>query len=155
MKGIGKFILTLVTAALMTPVMTSCGSTGHIDYIYKDEARLDSNIVYADRDFLDEGIGAVTLKTAVDGDTAHFLSVKSSRLIKVRFMGIDTPESTGQIEPWGKKASAFTTGKLESAKTIVLSKEPGEIGTAAEADSTGTRFKAYVWVSETANCPVN
>ena len=73
----------------------------------------------------------------------------------MRYLGVDTPESTGQIEPWGKAASKFTKSTLEKAKTIVLTKEVSEIGSAATTDSTGSRFKAFVWFSEKANAKVS
>jgi hypothetical protein len=57
-------------------------------------------------------------------------------------LGIDTPESTGQIEPWGKPASIYTKSKLQNAKEIVL--ESDEVGTPV-FDSTGERYLAWVW----------
>ena len=60
----------------------------------------------------------------------------------VRFLGIDTPESTAQVEPWGKAASAFTKSKLESAQSIVLE---SEIGVYGQMDSTGGRYLGWVW----------
>ncbi len=128
-----------------------------IDYVA--QAKLSDYFTdYQDSNFLDNGIGEVTLYNPVDGDTAHFYQVPSSdptrRLVKVRFYGIDTPESTGQIEPWGKKASAFTTEALQKAGTIVLTK--GEMNnTPAEVDSTGTRFKGLVWVADKPNAALD
>ena len=53
----------------------------------------------------------VTVKTFVDGDTVHFhvpTSVMQNGVLKARFLSVNTPESTGKIEEWGKKASKFT-----------------------------------------------
>ena len=130
-----------------------------IDYVSQTSITDYSQLTtYEGKNFLDDGIGQVTLYNPVDGDTAHFFQLKETdpleRLVKVRFFGIDTPESTGQIEPWGKKASAFTTEKLKSAKTIVLT-NGSLLGQAAEVDSTGSRFKGLVWVSENENAPIN
>ena len=131
-----------------------------IDYVA--QARLDqfsSITTYENKNFLDNGVGEVTLYNPVDGDTAHFYqkestNPKDNRLVKVRFYGIDTPESTGQIEPWGKKASKFTTEALQNAKTIVLTN--GDLKEVpASVDSTGSRFKALVWVADTENAPVS
>ena len=51
-------------------------------------------------------VAKVTVHAAVDGDTTHFnvpTSIVSSGILKARYLGINTPESTGIIEPWGKK----------------------------------------------------
>ncbi len=60
----------------------------------------------------------VVLSKCVDGDTAWFLL--NNKKIKVRFLAIDTPESTNKIEPYGKEAAKFTCDKLKEAKTIEL-----------------------------------
>lgn len=148
----------LATLCLFGTFTVASCSDGKIDYLSK--CRLDASLNYKAGNFLDNGLGQVTLKSKIDGDTAHFYQMNDSksekgRVVKVRFIGIDTPESTGKIEPFGKKASRFTGSKLDSAKTIVLSSDIPEIGQSAKADSTGTRFKGFVWVSEKENCPVN
>ena len=144
------FSIAIVLGAI--PVVTGCSNK--VDYVSK--CKLDSSLSYSSGNFLDNGIGLVTVKKYVDGDTTHFNQVESSaRLVKVRYLGVDTPESTGQIEPWGKAASKFTKSKLEKAKTIVLTKEVSEIGSAATTDSTGSRFKAFVWFSEKANAKIS
>jgi endonuclease YncB( thermonuclease family) len=53
----------------------------------------------------------VTVKTFIDGDTTHFYvptSLMDNGVIKARYLAINTPESTGKIEEWGKAASSFT-----------------------------------------------
>ena len=63
----------------------------------------------------------VTVKTFVDGDTVHFYvdeQVCESGVLKARFLAINTPESTGKIEEYGKKASSFTREKLTAAESI-------------------------------------
>ncbi len=85
-----------------------------------------------------------TVKTFVDGDTTHFnvpASVVSSGVLKARYLGINTPESTGQIQPWGKKASSYTKETLKSATSIII-----ESDTAGwNPDSTGDRYLVWVW----------
>jgi micrococcal nuclease len=54
---------------------------------------------------------AATLESCTDGDTATFNINGSS--YKVRFLFIDTPESTIQKEPFGKEASEFTCAFLK------------------------------------------
>lgn len=60
----------------------------------------------------------VTLNKCVDGDTAWFNL--NNEIIKVRFLAIDTPESTNKIEPYGKEASAYTCTMLKGANKIEL-----------------------------------
>ncbi len=86
----------------------------------------------------------VTVKTFVDGDTTHFnvpTSVMPSGVLKARYLAINTPESTGKIEPWGKKASTYTKEALSKATSIII-----ESDTATwNADSTGDRYLVWVW----------
>lgn len=94
--------------------------------------------------------------TVIDGDTAHFKSITNKNgLIKIRFYGIDTPESTGTVEPYGKKASNFTKEILDKSKTIVITSTDNDLLSynPPQADSTGTRYLGMVWVSEKENCP--
>ena len=85
-----------------------------------------------------------TVKTFVDGDTTHFnvpTSVMETGVLKARYLGINTPESTGKIEEWGKKASRFTKEKLSSATSIIIESDTAEWN----ADSTGDRYLVWVW----------
>lgn len=92
--------------------------------------------------FLKDGIEEVTLNKTVDGDTIH-VNLHDGQVISLRFLAVDTPESTGQVQPWGHKASAFTSGKVLNAKSIVI--ESDVTGEGALPDSTGSRFLAWVW----------
>lgn len=86
----------------------------------------------------------VTVKTFVDGDTTHFnvpSSISAGGLLKARYLAVNTPESTGQIQEWGKKASSFTRSRLESAEEIYIESEDGNWN----VDSTGSRFLVWVW----------
>lgn len=118
-------------------------STKEINTKYTDELKLTSD--FEGKDFLSDGIGEVTLTQNVDGDTAHFKS-SSGRIFTARFLGINTPESTGRIDAWGKAASKFTSETLTKASengSIVLESEV--IGSSAVLDATNTRYLAYVW----------
>lgn len=94
---------------------------------------------YVGKDFINDGVGIVRLNRVVDGDTISVYSPSSSQAITIRFLGIDTPESTGSIEPWGKAASAFVKEILYSAESVLLEAE-GE-----RMDSGGKRYLAWVW----------
>lgn len=152
--NIVKRLFFTFLASISVFTISSCGSntdtsTQFIDYTIKDEARL--NLDYKGHDFLSDGIAQVTLQTAIDGDTAHFKEEGNDELIKCRFYGIDTPESTGKIQPYGKAASNFTKEKLTNANengTIVIS-VPGDEYCVPSHDSTGTRYLALIWINET------
>lgn len=75
----------------------------------------------------------------VDGDTVHVLLADGTEE-KVRFIGVDTPESTIQHEPYGKEASAFTKREL-LGKRVWLQLDVGE------RDRYG-RLLAYVWTEK-------
>ena len=86
----------------------------------------------------------VTVKSFVDGDTVHFFvpeSIMPSGVLKARFIGIDTPESTGKIEEYGKAASEFTQEKLSRAHSIMIESDDGNW----DFDSTGGRYLVWVW----------
>ncbi len=86
----------------------------------------------------------VTVKTYVDGDTTHFHvpeSVAENGVLKARFLAVNTPESTGKVEEWGKAASKFTREKLSSAAEIMIESDDGHWN----PDSTGGRFLVWVW----------
>lgn len=88
--------------------------------------------------------GEVVYTGFVDGDTTHFIvprDVSDTGLLKARYIAINTPESTGQIEPWGKKASNFTKEKLSKATSIILESNTNRW----DRDSTGDRFLVWVW----------
>ena len=99
----------------------------------------------ASSEFLVDGIEEVTLVKATDGDTANFRCKYSGTAVTARFYAIDTPESTGSVEPWGKAASKFTKEKLQNAAAILL--EGSE--TPPTVDSYGSRYLCYVWYKET------
>lgn len=86
----------------------------------------------------------VTVKGFVDGDTTHFYTNDSAfdgGVIKARYLAIDTPESTGKIEEYGKTASLFTRGKLENATSIIIESDDENWN----VDSTGSRYLLWVW----------
>jgi len=105
-------------------------------------------IDYAGEISLDKNSGRtgleVTVLNYVDGDTTHFNvpdSVIPGGVLKARYLAINTPESTGSIEPYGKKASNFTKETLKNAYSIYIESD----GPTWEADSTGSRYLTWVW----------
>jgi len=86
----------------------------------------------------------VTVKTYVDGDTTHFFVpayVLEEGVLKARYLGVNTPESTGRIEEYGKKASTYTKEKLSAATSIIIESDNGSWN----RDSTGDRYLVWVW----------
>lgn len=80
----------------------------------------------------------------IDGDTTHFrvpTDLVETGLLKARYIAVNTPESTGKIEEYGKKAASFTRSKLESASSVILETD----STTWDVDSTGDRYLVWVW----------
>lgn len=74
----------------------------------------------------------------VDGDTVHVV-LAGGREEKVRLIGVNTPESTGEVEPYGREAAAYTEKRL-AGRRVWLEKD------VEERDRYG-RLLAYVWLS--------
>jgi endonuclease YncB( thermonuclease family) len=74
--------------------------------------------------YVDGGMDLVRLLSITDGDTASFEGINSGVLYsgeaRVRFLGIDTPETYPVVQAWGLEAKAYTTERLENATTIYL-----------------------------------
>ena len=79
----------------------------------------------------------VTLYKCVDGDTAWFK--KDEKIIKTRFLAIDTPESTKEIEPYGKEASTYSCDRLKNSNNI-------EIEYDKKSDKLDKYGRHLVWV---------
>ncbi len=113
----------------------------------KDD-ELPEFVDYASQIKLDKNSGRkwaeVTVHAYIDGDTTHF-NINDpdfdGAILKARYLGINTPESTGSIEPWGKKASNYTETQLKSATSIIIESDSGKW----DADSTGGRYLVWVW----------
>jgi micrococcal nuclease len=78
----------------------------------------------------------------VDGDTIY-VKFGNEREEKVRFIGVDTPESTIRIDPYGKEAAAYTKSQLYG-KDVWLELD------VQERDKYG-RLLAYIWLSPPVN----
>lgn len=117
-------------------------STGIKDYASELELDLNSDTLKEE----------VTVKNYVDGDTVHFNvpeSLDKTGVLKVRFLAVDTPESTGKIEEYGKAASNYTREKLSSASSIIIESDNNKWN----KDSTGDRYLVWVWYRQDENSP--
>ncbi|MBQ9457232.1 MAG: thermonuclease family protein [Bacilli bacterium] len=137
----------------------SKGDANWVDYASSSAVKL--KLEYKDRKFMTDGVAQVKLHSAIDGDTAHFTPVYSSAIddtIKSRFYGIDTPESTGKVQPYGKPASNYTAKILEEADkngTIVVTAASLTYAK-PQADSTGSRYLSLIWVNtEKKDAPIS
>lgn len=86
----------------------------------------------------------VTVHQFIDGDTTHFnvpKTISANGVLKARYLAINTPESTGAIEEWGKAASKFTRSKLENAVSIIIESDNDKWN----LDSTGARHLVWIW----------
>ncbi|MFP4287105.1 MAG: thermonuclease family protein [Candidatus Izemoplasmataceae bacterium] len=100
---------------------------------------LKLELEYDNLSYIDDGIGVATLASCEDGDTAEF-NVDDNR-IRVRFLGVDTPEASYKYEPWGLQATQYACEKLTEADEIVLERDWD--GTLQEQNG---RYLAFIWV---------
>ena len=116
----------------------------YIELLGNHPVELPTELVFEfiDRGFYDPlgGMISVTLAGINDGDTASF-NPGFTDDERVRFLGVDTPETYPVTDPWGKEAKAFTTNALSNATVIYLQSDPA-LGT---SDTYG-RHLAYIWV---------
>ena len=137
-----KIILALVLVLAMLLSFGACKPAAtpqteehqHVDYA--GELRLDMTSSSVKQE--------VTVKTFIDGDTTHFYfpgNQFDDGVLKARYLAINTPESTGKVEEWGKAAAKFTREKLENATSIIVESD----NETWNADSTGDRYLVWVW----------
>lgn len=126
------------------------------DYTTDGSCRLNRD--YVGQDFYTTGIGEMKLHMSIDGDTTHFkpvVTTTSDEVIKSRYLAVDTPESTGRIQMWGKTASNFTKDKVKTAAehgTIVVTSPLTNDG--RPSVDSNLRYLSLVWVSlDKKNCP--
>ena len=146
-----KITSLLLVICLIGAVFTACGqqptadtTSGnkefqHVDYVMETKLDMNSSTKKQEVRFGD--------RSHIDGDTTHFevsSSVDPSGIIKARYLAVDTPESTGQIEEWGKAASRFTKEKLSSATSIILESETEKWN----YDGNG-RYLVWIWYQPT------
>lgn len=128
-----RLICIVLVLCLITGIVAAC-QPDIIDYA--SQVTLDLNSQYAKQE--------VTVKNYIDGDTTHFnvpTTIDPTGVMKARYMAINTPETTNQVEEYGKAAAAFTKSKLETATSIYV-----ESDTATwTLDGTTSRIMAWVW----------
>ena len=139
MKITIKLLSVLLLVCMLVGAFVACGEQTpdepeHVDYAASVKLDMSSSSLKQE----------VTVKMFIDGDTTHFYvpnSVIEGGVLKARYLAVDTPESTGKIEAWGKTASNFTKEKLSTATSIIVESDNGQWN----ADSTGSRYLVWVW----------
>jgi endonuclease YncB( thermonuclease family) len=90
------------------------------------------------------GIGS-----CIDGDTTVFgfpsevASLIESNPKRVRYLNIDTPETSGTPQRWGLLAKAYTCSRLFEAESILIQTDPGD----KLLDPYG-RLLGWVWIQD-------
>lgn len=146
MKSLRKLTAVLALVCVLTSCFAGCGGNSQpttpttapqleaVDYAAQLKLEMSTNSKKQE----------VTVKTFIDGDTVHFnvpTDVMETGVLKARFLAINTPESTGKIEEYGKKASSFTRERLEKATSIIVESDDHNWN----VDSTGERHLVWVW----------
>lgn len=140
MNKLKSAISIILLLATIFTCLTACGGDpepqGTVDYATAVKLDMDSTETAK--------CEVISVSMYIDGDTTHFnvpAGITDNGVLKARYIAINTPESTGKIEPWGNDAAVFTKEKLMSATSIVL-----ESDTATwNVDSTGERRVVWVW----------
>ncbi len=165
MKNFTKLLIVLLALGMLAGCFAACDTEGGTT---EDSTAADSTAenlettdpsettVAPEPEFVDFAAGLkfdknsgrlnveVTVHAFIDGDTTHFnvpTSIVPTGVLKARYLGINTPESTGIIEPWGKKASNYTKEMLSQATSIIIESD----NASWNADSTGGRYLVWVW----------
>ena len=142
--------------------------------MYREGTKYDSSAVTADSygfDFRQDGIELVRTNylvgngdenikvdeyfmNYVDGDTTHVETLKYGYTVKIRYLGIDTPESSSDLEEWGKTAALYNESKLKDATYIILQSQgraKGDLENYASTVDGNGRNLAYVWYTDKEN----
>ena len=147
MKKLFKVLSSSILALLLVFSMLACtpntGNNSSDSSSSGGEQQIEF-VDYVEQLTFDENSGRayqeVTVKSYIDGDTTHFhltTPIYERSVLKARYLAVDTPESTGKIEPYGKKAASFTKERLNNATW--------------NYDSTGDRMLVWVWYKTAEN----
>jgi len=119
-----------------------------LDLIY-DGPYLDGSFSLIDPVNPRGGYFEVTLNTCIDGDTAKFIYPQiiydaiPGFSNNTRFLNMDTEETYGMPEEWGKPGSNYTCDLLSSAESIVLQTDPNDD---LIDNEDYKRLLAWIWV---------
>ena len=146
-----RILSLLLIICVVGAVFTACNDPqpetpsepAHVDYVERVKLDMNSSTKKQEVKWGD--------KSHIDGDTSHFevsKDIDPTGLIKARYLAVNTPESTGQIEEWGKAASRFTKEKLSAAVSIILESDSDKWN----YDGNG-RYLVWIWYQPSADAP--
>ena len=135
-----RFLALLLVVALVAGTFAACGEStptepAHTDFVGELKLDMASDTLKYEVKWGD--------RSHIDGDTSHFevpREFDSTGTVKARYLAVDTPESTGQIEEWGKAASRFTKETLSAAVSIIIESDDNSWN----FDGNG-RYLVWVW----------
>jgi endonuclease YncB( thermonuclease family) len=157
--------------SLVTTSISSSSSSAAAEYFYPvdipyDGFRIDP--MYVESDTFYETIQGVNwgnggafpveynpplgIGRCIDGDTTVFgfpndvANLIQSNPKRVRYLNIDTPETSGTPEPWGLLAKEYACDRLLDAHSILIQTDPGD----KLLDPYG-RLLGWVWIQPTVN----
>lgn len=136
-KNINKYLISLITIVFL---FTGVGCS---DSSSSSNSGAQQNAVAATQK-QGETKSPIKLDKAVvtkhvDGDTVY-VKLEDGTETKVRFIGVNTPESTTKHEQYGEEASNYTKSQL-LGKTVYLEKDT------SDTDQYG-RLLRYVWIEQ-------
>ncbi len=166
-KHIAKIVFLL--AGMSIGLLSGCSGDDYNEKIlptpYTDALRLEESFsgkTFTEPSDNQSAIGEVTLTSVTDGDTVNFVNgrvdakTSSENSKALRFLGVNTPESTARIEPWGVKASKFTKSVLWDAKnnkqkvySVVLQNDYSVWGVKESND----RYLGFLWYKVNEDSP--
>lgn len=149
-KGV-KILALLLSLLMLMACAVGCGPDSEDP---ADQEPVHEHVDYVANTTLDMSSTSrkikATVKSYIDGDTTHFYVEQSADfpegVVKARYLAIDTPESTGRLEEWGKTAAAFTKETLKNAVEIMLESDNDTWNT----DSNG-RHLLWIWYKTSAD----
>lgn len=146
-----KLLSLLLLICTLVASLAACGkpedsnpeTPEFVDYVAQTKLDMNSSTLKQE----------VTVKQHIDGDTTHFYlpagahtDVWPDGVLKARYNGVNTPESTGDIEEWGKAASEFTKERITKAKAVIVESDDNKWN----FDGNG-RTIVWVWYKPTAD----
>lgn len=143
MKKLLIYLLTVFTVMTLAACTTNgIDEDDDLDWSSRTPRtdRLELTEDYEGKSFIEDGIGEVELMRCIDGDTADFSEDGGVTTFRVRFLGIDTPETGRDEEPWAEAASQFVCIKLSNADHIVLQHDES-----TSRRGTYGRWLGFVW----------
>ena len=144
----GRIFAFALALAMLLSTLLACNPADpgnepereHVDYVAQTKLEMTSSSRKIE----------ARVKSYIDGDTTHFYVAESvdfpEGVVKARYLAIDTPESTGRLEEWGKTASAFTKETLKNAAAILLESDDENWN----KDNNG-RHLLWIWYKPTAD----